>query len=214
MYDAIVQDAIVAGTRGNFPPSVALALVEVFLDEGIHCFEWTMNSVQPIEAMQAVKKRYGDAIYSGMGTVLSVEEAKRVLDAGADFIVSPAFQPDVVEYVVKQDVLMGPGVMTPSEAVAAWNMGVKILKIFPVGTLGVEYFKVIFGPLNHMKFMCNGSMHEKNGQEFLQAGAVALGMANWLTGDGSWTESKLRSRARLLKNAVAVARGAMPVQEA
>jgi 2-dehydro-3-deoxyphosphogluconate aldolase/(4S)-4-hydroxy-2-oxoglutarate aldolase len=213
-YQFIAEDGILAGARGNFPPSVALPLVETLLDEGIRVFEWTMNSVDPIETMVAVKKEFGDAVMSGMGTVLSVDVAKRVLDAGADFVVSPAFQPAVVQAVLDRGVFMAPGVTTPTEIVTAWDMGVPMLKIYPIGALGIDYFKSIFGPLNYVKFMCNGGMNDENTREFLQAGAVAAGMAAWLTGDGTWTESKLRSRARLLKNAVAVARGQMPVQEA
>lgn len=206
-YDHLLRTAVMAGTRGQFPPSVALNLAEVFMDEGISVFEFTMNSVQPIEAMQAVKKQYGDKAVVGMGTVMDTETAKRVLDAGADFVVSPAFQAEIVEIVMKHDVLMVPGVITPSECVAAWGMGVKMLKLFPIGALGVDYFKAIYGPLNHMQFICNGAMNAENGQQLLQAGAVALGMAAWLTGDGTWTESRLRSRAHLIVNTVEAARG-------
>jgi 2-dehydro-3-deoxyphosphogluconate aldolase/(4S)-4-hydroxy-2-oxoglutarate aldolase len=213
-YDMMVEDGIVAGVRGNFPPRVMLPLAEIMIDEGIRSFELTMNSVEPIEAMQAVKKEYGDAACVGMGTVLSVDMAKQVIDAGADFIVSPSFQPEVVEYVVSQGVFIAPGVLTPSEIVAAWGMGVKMLKLFPAGAMGLDYFKAIFNPLNHIKFMCNGAMNEKNTQEMIHAGAVAVGMASWLTGDGSWTETKMRSRAHLLKNAVRLARGEKEILEA
>jgi 2-dehydro-3-deoxyphosphogluconate aldolase/(4S)-4-hydroxy-2-oxoglutarate aldolase len=215
VYDWMARDGIVAGMRGDFHPAVALELVEILMDEGIHIFEFTMNSVQPIEAMQAVKKQFGDKVCAGMGTVLDVETAKRVLGAGANFVVSPSFQPDVVEAIMKPDIFIAPGVITPTEAVNAWSMGVKMLKIFPIGTLGLDYFKAIFGPLNHLKFMCNGGMTADNAGEFIKAGAVTAGMAAWLTGDGTWTESKLRSRARLVKNAIAVARGEeMTTQEA
>jgi len=71
----------------------------------------------------------------------------------------------------------------------------------------VDYFRAIYGPLNHMKFMMNGAMNAENAQQFLQAGATALGMAGWLTGDGTWPESRLRSRAHLVMNAVQAARG-------
>lgn len=206
-FDEMARTGIVAGMRGAFQPEVALKLVETLLEEGITTFEFTMNSVQPLEAMQAVKQRFGDKIVAGMGTVLDVTTAKRVIDAGADFIVSPAFQSDVVKTVLAQDVLMVPGVITPTECVMAWEMGVKMLKLFPVGALGLEYFKAIYGPLNHMKFMCNGAMTEKNASEFIQHGAVCAGMGGWLTGDGTWTESRLRSRAHLLVNAIECARG-------
>ena len=205
-YSYIAESGIVAGFRGAFVPDVALKHCHILMDEGINCFELTMNSQQPIEAMQAVKAEFGDDACVGMGTVLDVQTAQRVLDADADFIVSPAFQPESVEYVLKQNILIAPGVATPSEAVEAWGMGVKLLKLFPIGALGLGYFKAMFGPLNHMKFMCNGGMTDENAREFIQAGAVAAGMAGWLTGDSTWTDSRLRSRARILVNAVESAR--------
>lgn len=213
-YTMIEDTGVMAGCRGAFGPETALHVYSTLFAEGIKVFEFTMNSEQPIEAMQAVKKEFGDEAAVGMGTVLDVETAKKVLDAGADFIVSPAFQPEVVSFVVEKDILMGPGVITPSEAVAAWGMGVKLLKIFPIGALGIDYFKAMFGPLNHMNFMCNGAVNADNVREFIQAGAVAGGMASWLTGDGTWGDSKLRSRARVLLNSIASARGETPLQEA
>lgn len=198
----VVESGVVAGMRGAFPPEVALQVSAVMMGEGINCFEFMMNSEAPIEAMQAVKAEYGDDACVGMGTVLDVATAERVLDAGADFIVSPAFQPDVVKAVLARDVLMGPGVATPSEAVQAWNMGARLLKLFPIGALGIDYFKAMFGPLGHMTFMCNGAMTDKNARAFVQAGAVAVGMGGWLVGDGTWSDSKLRSRARILVNAI------------
>ena len=205
--DMIVEDGIVAGMRGAFPPDVALAVSEVLMGEGIRCFELMMTSEAPIDAMRALKAEYGAAACVGMGTVLDGETANRVLDAGADFVVSPAFQPDVVAAVMRRNVLMGPGVATASEAVAAWDMGVKLLKLFPIGALGIDYFRAIFGPLAHMTFMCNGAMDDKNAREFLLAGAVACGMGGWLVGDGTWGKSRLRSRARILVNAVESAGG-------
>ena len=203
----ICSGGIVAGMRGDFPPDIALRVSEVLMHEGISAFEMMMNSTEPIAAMQALTAEYGDAACVGMGTVLNVESAKAVLDAGADFVVSPTFQPEVVTAVMDRGILMGPGVATPSEAVAAWDMGVKLLKLFPIGALGIDYFTAIFAPLKHMTFMCNGAINDQNARDFLQAGAVACGMGGWLVGDGTWSKSKLRSRARILVNAVRSARG-------
>ena len=193
--------------RGAFPPDVALYAADVLMNEGINVFEMMMNSEEPIAAMRAVKAEYGAEACVGMGTVLDVESAQRVLDAGADFVVSPAFQPDVVQAVMARGVLMGPGAATPSEAVAAWGMGVPLIKLFPVGALGIDYFTAIFGPLSHMTFMCNGAMNDQNARDFIRAGAVACGMGGWLVGDGTWSKSRIRSRARILVNAVESARG-------
>jgi len=206
----VKDSGIVAGMRGAFPPDVALQVSTVLMGEGIHCFEFMMNSDEPIEAMQAVKAEFGDEACVGMGTVLDVGTAEKVLDAGADFVVSPAFQQDVVKSVLARDVLVAPGVATPSEAVHGWEMGVKLLKLFPIGALGIDYFKAMFGPLGHMTFMCNGAMTDQNAREFIQAGAVACGMGGWLVGDGTWNDSKLRSRARILVNAVDSARDGHP----
>lgn len=205
-YTFIDDSGIVAGFRGAFSPEIAVKTCQILLDEGINCFEFTMNSQTPIEAMQAVKQEFGEDACVGMGTVLDISTAKDVLDAGADFIVSPAFQPEIVSYVMEQGILIAPGIITPSEAVQAWSMGVKLLKLFPVGALGIDYFKAMFGPLNHMKFMCNGAMTDENAREFIQAGAIAAGMSGWLTGDSTWTDARLRSRARILVNAVESAR--------
>lgn len=204
---AIETSGLVAGMRGAFPPDVALHVSEVLLNEGIHVFEMMMNSQEPIAAMRAVKDEFGAAVCVGMGTVLDLDSAKAALDAGADFIVSPAFQPEIVSAVMDRGVLMGPGVATPSEALAAWNMGVRLLKLFPIGALGIDYFTAIFGPLKHMTFMCNGAMDDQNAREFIQAGAVACGMGGWLVGDGTWSKSRLRSRSRILLNAVKSAKG-------
>jgi len=200
--NTIKSGGIVAGMRGAFPPDVALQVSEVLMNEGITVFEMMMNSEEPIAAMAALKAEYGDEATVGMGTVLDVESASRALDAGADFVVSPAFQPDVVRAVMARGVLMGPGVATPSEAVAAWGMGVPLIKLFPIGALGIDYFTAIFGPLKHMTFMCNGAMNDQNARDMIRAGAVACGMGAWLVGDGTWSKSQLRSRARILVNAV------------
>ena len=197
--EAITASGIVAGMRGEFPPEIALPVSEALMNEGITVFEMMMNSAEPIAAMQALKAEYGDQACVGMGTVLDVESAEAALDAGADFVVSPAFQPEVVNAVMQRDTLMGPGVATPSEAVAAWDMGVKLLKLFPIGALGIEYFEAIYGPLRHMRFMCNGAMNDQNAREFMRAGAVACGMGGWLVGDGTWSRSRLRSRAPCMR---------------
>jgi len=198
-FQAIEHSGIMAGMRGNFPPETALRVCETLMEAGINVFEFTYNSIQPIEGMTAVKKAFGDDACVGMGTVLDVSTAQRVLDAGTDFIVSPAFQPDVVTIVHNAGVMMGPGVLTPTEIVSAWEMGVKLVKLFPIGTLGVDHFKQIRGPLNHIKYMCNGGTSDANVGDFIRAGASACGLGAWLTGDGTLPLETIRLRAQRLR---------------
>lgn len=206
-YDRIVECAFMAGMRGDFPPTTAIEVAHVLVESGrINVFELTLNSTEALKSMQALKQLYGDSAVVGMGTVLDVDAAKRALDAGADFVVAPSFNPAVVEYALKQDVLVAPGIITPTEAVDAWSLGVKLLKIFPIGSLGVDYFKAVRAPLDHIKFMCNGGMNADNAVEFLKAGAVACGMANWLTGDGYMPLDMIARRAKLLRDGVSALR--------
>ncbi len=206
-FGYVERGGLMAGMRGDFPPDNALKTARLLVEEGINVFEFTMNSVQAIEGMQAAKREFGDRACVGMGTVLDAETARRVVDAGADFIVSPAFNRDVVKIAQAADVLIAPGVITPTEIVDAWAMGVRFLKIFPIGPLGLDYFKAVRGPLDHIKFMCNGGTNDVTVKQFMEAGAFACGMANWLTGDGHMSLDLIRERARKLRHIVDEVRG-------
>ncbi len=201
-YNCVERSGIMAGMRGHFPPDNALRIAGVLVEEGINVFELTMNSDQAIESMQAIKREFGDDVCSGMGTVLDADTARRVLDAQPDFIVSPAFSREVVKTAQAGDVLVAPGVITPTEIVDAWAMDVKLLKIFPIGSLGLDYFKAVRGPLNHVKLMCNGGTNDVTVREFMEAGAVACGLASWLTGTGNMPLDTIRHRARTLRTIV------------
>jgi 2-dehydro-3-deoxyphosphogluconate aldolase/(4S)-4-hydroxy-2-oxoglutarate aldolase len=213
-YAQIAKSGLMAGMRGSFPPDHALRTADVLMRADITVFELTMNSVQPIDAMQALKREYGDAAVVGMGTVLNAESARRALDAGADFVVAPSFDPGMISAAQSIDTLAIPGVMTPTEIVDAWNTGAKLLKIFPIGDLGVDYFKTVRGPLDQVHFICNGGMTDHNVGAFLAAGAVACGMAGWLTGDGSMELDVIARRAALLRDIVTRARAETAMRHA
>ncbi len=202
-YNLLEDKGLLAGMRGDFPPEKALQVAEVLVEAGITIFEMTMNSPEPIAAMQAIKHEYGEDVCAGMGTVLDAATAQQVLDAGADFIVSPAFTPAVVQAALDADILVAPGVITPTECVDAWAMGVKVLKIFPIGSLGLDYFKSIYGPLSHMQFLANGGINPDTARDYLRAGAMCCGASSWLTGKGDWPLAKIRDRAQQLVAAVA-----------
>jgi 2-dehydro-3-deoxyphosphogluconate aldolase/(4S)-4-hydroxy-2-oxoglutarate aldolase len=210
-FDSIARSGLMAAMRGKFPPAVALDVTGVLMKAGIPVFEFTMNSEQPLEAMQAAKREYGDDACVGMGTVLDTDMAKRALDAGADFVVAPSFSREVVEITHQAGVLAIPGVITPTEAVDAWATGAKLLKIFPIGVLGLDYFKAVRGPLDHIAFCCNGGMDETNVGPFIKAGALACGMAGWLTGDGSLPLETIARRGQILRDIVDATRSGQPV---
>jgi 2-dehydro-3-deoxyphosphogluconate aldolase/(4S)-4-hydroxy-2-oxoglutarate aldolase len=201
-YSMMEKTAVMAGMRGAFPPDVAVRVASVLMECEINIFELTMNSEQPIEAMQAIKREFGETACVGMGTVLDLDTAKRVLDAGADCVIAPSFNRDVVLHVQNNGVLMVPGVITPTECVDAWALGTRLLKIFPIGSLGLDYFKAVRGPLSHIKFMCNGGINEVTTRDFLKAGAVICGAASWLTGEGNMPLENIRRRGEMLRDVV------------
>lgn len=202
----IEQAGLVATMRGDFPPAVAVDVCGVLYEAGIPAFELTTNSTDAFGALEAVKARFGDGVVVGMGTVLESEMAKRALGSGADFVVGPSFNRGMVETVRAAGVLAVPGVMTPTEIAEATLAGAQLLKLFPIGPLGMDYFKAIRGPFDDVKFMCNGGISVENLGAFLKAGAVACGVAGWLTGDGTWPLDKIRERAIQLRDAVSTAR--------
>lgn len=212
-FDEISRGGLMSAMRGNFPPATALEVTRALLKNGINVFEFTMNSAQPLEAMQAAKREYGTDAVVGMGTVLDAETAQRALDAGADFVVAPSFNRQVVEVAQAADVLAIPGIITPTEAVDAWATGAKLLKIFPIGVLGVDYFRAVRAPLDHIAFCCNGGMDESNVGAFIKAGATACGIAGWLTGDGSMPLETIAHRARILREIVDSTRTGQPARQ-
>jgi 2-dehydro-3-deoxyphosphogluconate aldolase/(4S)-4-hydroxy-2-oxoglutarate aldolase len=195
-----------AALRGGFEAKKAIDVCEVLHANGIDILEFTTNSRDPINTMKAVKQHFKDRALVCMGTVLSPEVADEVLDAGADFILSPGTKLDVVRTAHARDRLICAGVFTATECIAAWENDVRLLKLFPVGPVGVNYFKAIRGPLNNMNFLCDGGMNLENVGQFLAAGAFACGLVDALTGDGTEPLSEIDRRAKLLQRNIAEAR--------
>ncbi|HEV3157248.1 MAG TPA: bifunctional 4-hydroxy-2-oxoglutarate aldolase/2-dehydro-3-deoxy-phosphogluconate aldolase [Candidatus Baltobacteraceae bacterium] len=197
---------IIAVLRGGFTEATAIQTCETLFDEGISVFEFTMNSRNPLALLAAVKQAFGERAIVGMGTVLDTDTARRVIDGDADFLLSPGCDPEVVKVVHDAGLLMCPGVFTPTECIGADKLGAKLLKLFPVGPLGVGIFRTIKGPLGHLKFLCDGGMTIENIPQFLAAGAAACGIVEALTGDGTDSQSAIRDRARRLMDSIREAR--------
>jgi 2-dehydro-3-deoxyphosphogluconate aldolase/(4S)-4-hydroxy-2-oxoglutarate aldolase len=177
---------IITVLRGDFPSEKAMAVCAILLEAGLNVVELTTNSPDWRTALPAVKEAFGSDLVVGMGTVLNTAQVDEALAAGADFLVAPTLDAASVSTAHAAGVLMAPGVATPTEALTAANLGCKLLKFFPAGALGINYFKAMRGPLNHLDFTCNGHMHVGNIADFLQAGATACGVAgDGLAGNGS-----------------------------
>ena len=113
----------------------------------------------------------------GAGTVLNVETARACLDAGARFITSPGLNLATVEFVAKQGVTVLPGVLTPSEVMAALNAGADFVKIFPCGPIGgAAYIRALRAPFPTVPFIASGGVNQQNAAEYIHAGVIAVGI--------------------------------------
>ena len=117
----------------------------------------------------------------GAGTVLDIETARRCLDAGATFLTSTGLVPEVVEFALKNDVVVFPGAMTPTDVISAWKMGVDFVKIFPCGPLGgPNYIRALKFPFPHIPLIATGGVNQQTAGNFILAGAAALGIGSEL----------------------------------
>ena len=158
----------------------ALAAVQACFDGGIKAIEITFTVPEPIKTLSAVKKKFGDSVLLGAGTVLSVKDAAAAIDAGAAFLVSPITDFEVVKFCNGKDVAIMPGAMTPTEIYHAWKNGADWVKVFPASQFGPAYFKALKAPLPQVPIMPTGGVSAANAGEWLAAGAEALAVGGEL----------------------------------
>jgi 2-dehydro-3-deoxyphosphogluconate aldolase/(4S)-4-hydroxy-2-oxoglutarate aldolase len=159
--------------------SEALDAVEALLEGGIDVLEITMTVPGAIEVVREVALKHGGSALVGAGTVLDAETAQRCVDAGAQFIVSPALDIGTIETCRTLGIAVAPGALTPTEVLTAWNAGADVVKVFPCDALGgASYLRSLKAPLPHVKLMPTGGVTLANVTDFLSAGADAVGVGS------------------------------------
>jgi len=172
--------AIIRSDDGSRLADVAEALVA----GGVEVMEVTFTVPKAHRILEQVADRLGDKILLGAGTVLDTETARIAMLAGAEFIVSPAVNLDVIRCCRRYDKLIFPGALTPTEVLSAWEAGADVVKIFPSEVTGPGYLKALAGPLPQIRLMPTGGVNLETAAAFLRAGACALGVG------GSLVEAK------------------------
>jgi 2-dehydro-3-deoxyphosphogluconate aldolase/(4S)-4-hydroxy-2-oxoglutarate aldolase len=147
---------------------------------GLRSLEITLNRPEACDQIARIKERYGDGIELGAGTVLDPAAAARALDAGAEFIVTPALLPDVIAFCKDRSVPVFPGAMTPTEILAAHRAGADMVKVFPASVLGAAYIKSLKGPFPDIRLMPTGGVTAERVPGYFQAGASAIGVGSEL----------------------------------
>ena len=149
-------------------------LLESVISAGLETIEVTMNTPGAIGIISRLKKISDGRISVGAGTVLAPDQAGEALDAGAEFIVMPSFEEDVVSYCVGKDIPVFPGAFTPNEVIKAWRSGAAMVKVFPCGLFGPKYIKELKGPFDGVSLMAVGGVRADNIGEYFSCGADAV----------------------------------------
>jgi 2-dehydro-3-deoxyphosphogluconate aldolase/(4S)-4-hydroxy-2-oxoglutarate aldolase len=139
-----------------------------------------MTTPNALEILQAARQRWDGKALVGAGTVLNAQEAQAVIDAGAQFVVSPILDAGMVETALRANVPPIPGVFSPTEIVTAYRLGAPVVKVFPAVTLGTAFFKEMKAPLPQIPLMAVGGLNAHNAAEYLHAGADMVGVGGAL----------------------------------
>ncbi|GAB3172358.1 bifunctional 4-hydroxy-2-oxoglutarate aldolase/2-dehydro-3-deoxy-phosphogluconate aldolase [Myceligenerans halotolerans] len=204
--DAIRESRLVAILRSNDTTHLASA-AEVLADEGIRTIEFPLTRPETLAVVTATATRLGADVHVGAGTVRTIDDARRAIDAGATFLVAPGLSVPVVEYAHQRDVTMLPGVFTPTEVDHAAQAGAELVKLFPANSHRPEFLRQLRAPLPDVGVMATGGVTLDDAGAWLDAGAAALGIGSPLTGDSVTTGKldSLRTSARSWRAIVAAA---------
>jgi 2-dehydro-3-deoxyphosphogluconate aldolase/(4S)-4-hydroxy-2-oxoglutarate aldolase len=206
MSEAVATTRVIAILRAE-NASRAEAVVDVLLENGIRSMELTMTTEGVLDVVERLAARVPDGTDIGVGTVLTVDEVDRAVDAGARFVVAPSVDRAVIEAATRRGIASYPGAFTPTEIHAAWTAGASAVKLFPAGSLGPDYLKAVRAPLPDIPLVPTGGVAVEAVGAWLSAGATALGLGSPLVGDGLAPDGDLEALARRAR-AVCAAVGA------
>ena len=206
MLDSGVVAVIRAKSKEQLK-DIALALIE----GGVPSIEVTMTTPKAIAGIEMLADTLGDRAIVGVGTVLDASTAREAISAGAQFVVSPVLDPEVIATTRKYGKISIPGAFTPTEILRAWTLGADVVKVFPSTSLGPGYFKDILAPLPQVRLTPTGGVDLKNAGEWIKAGAACIGVGSSMVTKaaleaGDWRA--ITANARAFTEAVKTARAA------
>lgn len=189
--ERILEIGVVPVIRASSPREACFA-AEAVCKGGIPIVEITMTVPDAIGVMRALAKTCGAEVLIGAGTVLNAEMARRCVDAGAEFLVSPGFNRSLVEFAAREGKLVMAGALTPTEIITAWEAGADFVKVFPCGQVGgAKYIKALRGPLPQIALVPTGGVNLNTAAELIEAGAAALGVGGELVQGEALKSGKL-----------------------
>src|SRR5437870_7829382 len=175
----VLDCGIVAVVRSQDSQQL-VEVVRALAEGGVTVAEITMTVPGALDVVKQVRAALGDRVLLGAGTILDPETARAAILAGAEYIVAPTINLEVIRLCQRYDKLVMPGAFTPTEILTAWEAGADIVKVFPADVVGPAFFKALRGPLPQIRLMPTGGVDLKSALSFLQAGACCLGVGGQL----------------------------------
>lgn len=179
----------------------ALPLADALVKGGLPCAEVTFRTEAAGDSIRQMTERYPDMLV-GAGTVLTTDQADRAVDAGAKFIVSPGFDPEIVDYCLRGDIPVFPGCVTPSEVAQAVKRGLRVVKFFPAEQFGgVSTINALAAPYTTVRFMPTGGVNAKNLKDYLECGKVVCCGGSWMVKGSLISEGRFDKVLEMTKEA-------------
>lgn len=169
------KSPVVAILRGISSTETTLKLAETYLKSGFSTMEITMNTENVLTTINALQTNFPE-LNIGAGTVCTLEDYKKATQNGAQFIVTPIINEEVIKTAVHQNVPIFPGAYTPTEIYNAWSLGATAVKVFPATQLGPTYIKDVLAPLDNLKLIPTGGVSLQNIKSFFKSGSYGVGM--------------------------------------
>lgn len=180
----------------------AAPLAKALVEGGLPCAEVTFRTDAAEESIRIMANEFPE-MFVGAGTVLTIDQVDRAVAAGAKFIVSPGFDPEIVDYCLEKDIPVFPGCITPSEVAQAVKRGLKIVKFFPAEQFGgVATIKAMAAPYVGLKFMPTGGVNAKNLESYLSFDRIIACGGSWMVSGALVKEGKFDEIKALTKEAV------------
>lgn len=209
ILEAILESGAVAVVR-MADAGRLVAVAHAIAEGGVTAIEITMTTPNALGVIEDVSRELGDTVVVGVGSVLDAETARRAVEAGARYVVSPVFKREVVAAAHRLGVPAMPGCFSPTEILAATEARADVVKVFPADVLGLPFFKAVMAPMPHLKLMPTGGVTLTNAGDWIRAGAVAVGVGSALLDKGAIDRgdyATLTEHARTLRRSVEEGRG-------
>ena len=163
-------------------------IVEALIKGGLSAIEITMTTPRALDLVSEFSEKNVDSAVFGVGTARNRSDAEEAIQAGAQFVISPILDFDIIEVCKENDVVVCPGAFSPTEIASAWDAGADIVKVFPTAVVGSAYIKAIKAPLPDIKLMPTGGVTVENCSEFIRNGASAIAVGSNLV-NPKWIEN-------------------------